>query len=76
MPGRPSDNQALVLCWTIDRPRALAFVSRQIYKDHGNLSATAAALGISRRALHRWVASDKALAGVVRDARKKAAKSS
>jgi len=70
MAGRPSDNPALVLCWTVDHERAVAHVAHQLKKDRGNLSATAAALGIHRRTLHRWILADKALARAVRAARK------
>ena len=69
MPGRPSDNPALVLAWTVDRPRAIAFLSKHLATTGGNLKATAEAVGISRRALTRWVASDKQLAAIVTRAR-------
>ena len=69
MPGRPSDNPALVICWTVDHDRAVTFVARQLERDKGNLSAAAMALGISRRTLHRWILADKDLARTVKKAR-------
>jgi transcriptional regulator of acetoin/glycerol metabolism len=71
--GRPSDNQSLVLCWYVDRDRAVAHVAAQLKRDKGNMSATAAALGIHRRTLHRWVLVDRTLARALRDARNAAA---
>ena len=71
MAGRPSDNPALVLCWNVDRPRAVSFVSKEIVRTKGDLSAAAFALGVHRRTLHRWVLADASLAATLKAAREK-----
>lgn len=67
IPGRPTQNPALVTCWRVDRARAVRFVSRALRRCGGSITRAADLTHVTRRTLTRWIRSSRELRAVIRE---------
>ncbi len=67
IPGRPTQNPALVTCWRVDRDRAVRFIARALRRSGGSITRAADLTHVTRRTLTRWIKSSRELRQVVKE---------